>query len=185
MGIKQKLKVLIGKYYAKKMHYDDKYLTGKWFTAENNYIGWIWVIQNAKNCRRNKVNVGCPWPVSSDSRVVGASNIEFHSDDLNNFQHFGCYFQGKGKITIGKGTWIAPNVGIITANHNVNNLDRHEKPKPVVLGENCWIGMNSMILPGVILGPKTIVGAGAVVTKSFEDGHCVIAGNPAKLIKSV
>jgi carbonic anhydrase/acetyltransferase-like protein (isoleucine patch superfamily) len=45
--------------------------------------------------------------------------------------------------------------------------------------------MNSIILPGVVLGIRTIVGAGSVVTKSFPDGYCVIAGNPAKIIKTL
>ncbi len=185
MRFKQIIKIMIGKFYAKKMHYDPKYLTGRWFTADNNYVGWNWVIKNAKSCRRAGVNLNCPWSVSSDSRVVGSLNIEFHPDDLNNFQHFGCYFQGKGKIKLGKGTWIAPNVGIITANHSVDDLNKHDDAKPVIIGRDCWIGMNSVILPGVELGPKTVVGAGAVVTKSFKEGSCVIAGNPAKIIKKL
>ena len=45
--------------------------------------------------------------------------------------------------------------------------------------------MNSVILPNVILGDFTIVGAGSVVTKSFRDGYCIIAGNPAKIIKKL
>ena len=95
----------------------------------------------------------------------------------------GSYFQAFGRIVIGKGTYIAQNVGIITANHNLQNLDLQAEAKPVGIGEKCWIGMNSVILPGVELGPHTIVGAGSVVTKSFVDGHCVIAGNPAKVIR--
>lgn len=43
--------------------------------------------------------------------------------------------------------------------------------------------MNAIVLPGVVLGKGTIVGAGSVVTKSFEEGNCVIAGNPANIIK--
>ena len=97
----------------------------------------------------------------------------------------GNYFQAIGKITIGHGTYIAPNVGLITANHDLTNLDIHLEPKPIVLGEKCWIGMNSVILPGVTLGEGTIVGAGSVVTKSFLEGHCVIAGNPAKKIRDL
>ena len=185
MNIKFKAKILIGRIYAKWNHYDNKYLMGKWFTEENNFVGWNWVIHNSKACRLTGVNIGCPFPVSAGNRVVGAHNIEFDPDDLNNFQHFGCYFQGKGKITIGRGSWIAPNVGIITANHKIDDLNQHEDARPVKIGKECWIGMNSMILPGVELGPKTIVGAGSVVTKSFSEGYCVIAGNPARLIRKL
>lgn len=185
MSLKTHLKILIGKIYAKWYRYDSKYLTGKWFTKENNYIGWTWVITDARNCKKMNTNLNVKWPVSPRSQVVGSQNIEFSPDDLNNFQHFGCYFQGKGKINIGKGTYIAPNVGIITANHNIQNLDTHEEARDVIIGESCWIGMNAVILPGVILGAKTIVGAGSVVTKSFEAGNCVIAGNPAKIIKQI
>ncbi|MCK9571130.1 hypothetical protein M0R72_19430 [Candidatus Pacearchaeota archaeon] len=45
--------------------------------------------------------------------------------------------------------------------------------------------MNAVILPGVRLGPHTVVGAGAIVTHSYPGGHCVIAGNPAKVIRKV
>lgn len=45
--------------------------------------------------------------------------------------------------------------------------------------------MNVVILPGVVLGTRTIVGAGSIVTKSFPDGYCILAGNPAKIIKNL
>ena len=57
--------------------------------------------------------------------------------------------------------------------------------KDIIIGKKCWIGMNSVILPGVVLGDHTIVGAGAVVTKSFVDGNCVIGGNPARIIRKL
>jgi acetyltransferase-like isoleucine patch superfamily enzyme len=72
-----------------------------------------------------------------------AANISFHPDDLNNFQTFGCYFQCfSGSITIGRGTYIAPNVGIITANHDLLDPSRHLPGADVSIGEKCWIGMN-------------------------------------------
>jgi acetyltransferase-like isoleucine patch superfamily enzyme len=56
--------------------------------------------------------------------------------------------------------------------------------KPVIIGDRCWLGMRSMILKGVELGEGCVVGAGAIVTKSFPP-HSLIAGNPAQLIRSV
>ncbi len=167
--------------------YDKKYLQGRWFVGGKHGAftanGWAWAVNDYKQCKKLKVNLDVPWPISPFVRVVRPENIHFHPDDLNNFQTFGVYFQAIGKITIGKGTYIAPNVGLITANHDANNLDEHTPPKPITLGEGCWIGMNATVLPGVVLGPRTIVGAGAVVTKSFPEGNCVIGGNPARVIK--
>ncbi|MBQ3542116.1 MAG: hypothetical protein IJA45_03215 [Oscillospiraceae bacterium] len=143
------------------------------------------MVNDWRACRKCGVNANVPWPVSSASRVVCPENISFHPDDLNNFQTFGNYYQAIGKISIGRGTYIAPNVGLITANHDPADLDKHLEPKPITLGEKCWIGMNAVVLPGVTLGPETVVGAGSVVTKSFPEGHCVIAGNPAKKLRDL
>lgn len=112
------------------------------------------------------------------------SNLNFRVDDLNNLQSPGCYFQNQAaRITICRGRYIGPNVGIITANHDPDDPDRHLPAKPVVLGEKGWIGMNTVILPGVVLGNQTTVGAGSVVTKSFPEGHCTIAVVPARVIR--
>jgi acetyltransferase-like isoleucine patch superfamily enzyme len=97
----------------------------------------------------------------------------------------GNYIQAKNGIEIGDYTNIGPNVGIISANHNLLNNASHDKAQPIKIGKHCWIGMNAMILPEVALGDYTIVGANAVVTKSFPEGYCVIAGNPAKIIKKI
>lgn len=54
--------------------------------------------------------------------------------------------------------------------------------REIKIGKNCFIGCNSIILKGTVLGDGCVVGAGAVVTGKFED-NCVIAGNPARVIK--
>lgn len=165
--------------------FDKKYLRGKYF--EKSLAGWKWAFRSIITQKILRINAHVPWPISTQIAVDYAQGIDFHVDDLNNFQHFGCYFANTnyGKITLGKGTWIAPNVGLVTTNHKLNDFTQHEDPKAIVLGVHCWIGMNAMLLPGVILGPNTIVGAGSVVTKSFPDGNCIIAGNPAKYIKKI
>ena len=169
--------------------YDRKYIKGKWFTSRYASLGaegWKWILLDVKYRFFTGKNRGVPFPISPHNTISNPSNIIFDVDDLNLFQGYGKYFQmmENSKIIIGKGTWIAPNVGFITANHSINNLDKHDDPKDIVIGENCWIGMNSVILPGVKLANNTIVGAGSIVTKSFLVGNCMIAGNPAKIVKN-
>ena len=97
-------------------------------------------------------------------------------------QRSGCYIQGRGKVYIGNYVGFASNVSVISGNHDLYNQDVSVK-KETIIGDYCWIATNACVLAGVVLGPRTIVGAGSVVTKSFPDGNCVIAGNPAKIIK--
>jgi acetyltransferase-like isoleucine patch superfamily enzyme len=165
--------------------YPSMYLKGRFFTQSNG--GWYWALKGIFWQKILRVNSHVPWPVSPFITIPNPKNIIFDIDDINVFQTFGCYFQTNfgGFITIGKGTYIAPNVGLITSNHDTVDPDKHMDPEDIILGKKCWIGMNAVILPGVTLGDHTVVAAGAVVTKSFEDGWCVIGGVPAKIIKKL
>lgn len=95
------------------------------------------------------------------------------------------YVQNFDHVHIGKHVRIASGASIIARDHKIENPDEYEKWQDVYIGDYCWISANSVILPGVKLGPHTIVGAGSIVTKSFPNGHCVIVGNPAKKIKDI
>lgn len=94
----------------------------------------------------------------------------------------GSYISGAGGVWIGDYVRFGPNVGILSVNHDLYERDK-AVGNPIKIGDYCWIGMNALVLAGVELGPSTIVGGGSIVTKSFPDGYCVIAGNPAKVIK--
>lgn len=170
--------------------YDKKYLKSKYFKGDFTTvtaIAWRWVSRDFFGRVFLKSNKRVRFPVSPFIVVQGYKNIVFDIDDLIVFQNIGNYFQtfGDGKIYIGKGSWIASNVGLITTNHDIYNLDTHTKSKDIILGKKCWIGMNAIILPGVTLGPHTVVGAGSIVTKSFLEGYCIIAGNPARIIRKI
>jgi acetyltransferase-like isoleucine patch superfamily enzyme len=127
------------------------------------------------------VNYGPYWPVHPTSLVVGWKNVLAGIETSPGYMP-GCYIQAIGKIYLGDYTQVGPNVGLISANHASHDLRVHNASE-IKVGRYCWLGMGSVILPGVILGDFTIVGANAVVTKSFPDGFCVIAGNPARLIR--
>lgn len=117
------------------------------------------------------------------SRITHANKAILSSSAKNSLaQKGGCYLECSNGVEIGDGTIIAPGVKIISANHNIKDLSKHEKARPVRIGRDCWIGANAVILPGVELGDKVIVAAGAVVTKSFSSKN-VVAGNPARVIK--
>ena len=162
--------------------YDKKYLSGKFF--EKYRAGYWWALKGIPR-RISLSRQHVKWPVGKRTEVLDGNNIHFDSSSLNIFQQPGCYYQGFASIEIGKDVWIAQNVGIITANHDLKDPEKHSEGKPVKIGDRCWIGMNAIILPGVTLGDNTVVGAGAVVTRSFPEGHCVIGGNPARKIKDI
>ena len=133
------------------------------------------------------INRDTPWPVYYTSTVNVPQKIKIGKNVWKSFAVSGCcYIQGGNGIEIGDNTIFAPGVKIISANHNPDSVKREWlKERPIVIGKHCWIGTNAVILPGVILGDNTIVGAGAVVTKSFPQGNIIIAGNPAKVIREI
>lgn len=93
-----------------------------------------------------------------------------------------------GKILIGDNVLIASNVLISSENHGMDPespipyMDQPLLSKDVVIGDGVWIGQNVCVLPGVNIGEKTIIGAGAIVTKSIPS-YCIAVGNPAHIIK--
>ncbi|MDE5808192.1 MAG: galactoside O-acetyltransferase [Muribaculaceae bacterium] len=95
----------------------------------------------------------------------------------------GCLMMSAGGIKIGEGTMIAANVQLISNNHDL--YDRQVITcKPVHIGKNVWIGAGATILPGVTIGDNAVVGAASVVTKDVA-ADTIVAGNPARFIKSI
>lgn len=120
------------------------------------------------------------WPAHRNCLIANYKNIYVGINCL--IGRPGNYIQGSGKVYFGNYIQLAPNVGILSSNHDLYD-QRNYNNAEVRIGDYCWVGMNSVILPGVILGTRTIVAAGSVVTKSFPEGFCVIGGTPAKIIK--
>lgn len=101
------------------------------------------------------------------------------------FFNFNCVLLDVAAITIGDNVFFGPAVQLYTVNHPLDALARRsgvEQALPITIGNDAWLGGGVIVCPGVTIGERTVVAAGAVVTKDLlADG--LYAGNPAKLIK--
>ncbi|HYF32004.1 MAG TPA: acyltransferase [Chitinophagaceae bacterium] len=181
--------------FTERVYFKVTSMLGHWLERLVSYLPFFRFIRETRNTQtpvrfrhwfRQRVmgkNRNVYWPVHPSSLIMYPQNIYAGIETCPGYMP-GCFIQGMGKIYIGDYTQIAPNVGIISANHALHDNRAHDQ-KEVRIGKYCWLGMGSMIMPGVVLGDYTVVGAGSVVTKSFPEGYCVIAGNPARVIKQI
>jgi maltose O-acetyltransferase len=103
------------------------------------------------------------------------------------FVNYGAVLLDVAPITIGADVQIGPNVQLLTPTHPVEPEPRRAKweaAKPIVIGDNVWLGGGAIVLPGVTIGADTVVGAGAVVTRDLPAGVLAV-GNPARPVRRV
>lgn len=116
-------------------------------------------------------------------------NPPFYTDFGHNIQlgrgvfiNWCCTLMDRGGITIGDGTFLGPNVQLITINHV---RDPHHRAttvsRPITIGKNVWIGAGAIVLQNVTIGDGAIIGAGAIVTHDVPAG-AIVAGSPAREI---
>jgi maltose O-acetyltransferase len=96
-----------------------------------------------------------------------------------------CWFEGHGRIVIGRDVLFGSQVMVLTSNHDISpegEVARQVTYGEVHIGDRCWIGTRVMIMPGVTIGEGTVIGAGALVTKDCEPG-AVYIGVPARRVR--
>src|SRR5687767_13482168 len=101
------------------------------------------------------------------------------------FFNFNCVVLDVMQVTIGSRTLFGPNVQIYTATHPIDYRERAtglEYAKPISIGEDVWVGGSVVVCPGVIIGDRSVIGAGSVVTKNIPS-DVFAAGNPCKVIR--
>lgn len=124
--------------------------------------------------------------------AVGCSKIEIGSRVVirPGVMLFGESESLNTSIIIEDNVMIGCGVHIYINNHKFNQTDiplidqGYYRDEAVVLKNGCWIGANSILLPGVTIGINSVVGAGSIVTKSIQDG-VVAVGSPARIIKEI
>ena len=172
---------------------------------EMPYISDASVMEEQKACRRilQELNFSDRSDFEKISRIVkkllGKSenafiNPPFYCDygshievGKNFFANYNCTIIDVAKVTIGDNCQMAPNVAIYTAGHPLHPVSRnslYEYGISVTIGDNVWIGGNTVILSGVHIGSNTVIGAGSVVTKDIPD-WVVAAGNPCRVIRKI
>jgi maltose O-acetyltransferase len=105
----------------------------------------------------------------------------------NFYANFDCIFLDVCKIIIGNNVFFGPRVGVYTAGHPIDATVRNtllEFGKPIIIGNNVWIGGNVIINPGINIGNNVIIGSGSVVTKNIPD-NVIAVGNPCKILREI
>ncbi len=128
-------------------------------------------------------NRNIPWPVHWTSKIT--CPVKIKRGNRCPGLSMGCQIDGRNGINFGRNVWVGPRVSIISMNHDVNDYSQYIEAAPIIIGDNCWLATNCVILPEVVLGNHTVVAAGAVVTHSYPDGNQILAGIPAKPVKKL
>ena len=158
------------------------YMIAKYLPASHSRIGLI-----GKSCRgfaTKLMLIQCGHNINIERNAIFSIRTE-----IGNNSGIGENAHLYGKVTIGDNVMMAPDVVIYVRNHESKRLDipmceqGSTEEKPVIIGNDVWIGGRVIILPGVTIGDGAIIGAGSVVTKDVKE-YEVVAGNPARVIKS-
>ena len=103
------------------------------------------------------------------------------------FINHGAYLMDGAAITIGCHCFIGPALGAYTAQHPLDRGQRSlglERALPIAIGDDCWIGANVLLMPGVTIGAGCVIAAGSLVTKDVPAGY-VAMGAPCRLIRRI
>ena len=102
------------------------------------------------------------------------------------FFNFNCIVLDVCRVTIGDYTMFGPAVQLLTPLHPLNAELRRKQEygKPIEIGSDVWVGGGALILPGVRIGSRSVIGAGSVVTRDIPDG-VFAAGNPCRVIREL
>jgi maltose O-acetyltransferase len=131
--------------------------------------------------RRGGVRIG--------AMVYGLERCTFESAEVSigtgSYVNAGCWFEGAGRIDVGRDCLLGPEVMILTSTHPIGpggEILREQQLRDVHVADGCWLGARATIMPGVSIGAGAVIAAGAVVTRDCEAGS-VYGGVPARRLR--
>lgn len=141
----------------------------------------------------SRINIGdnCSFNSSRNSNLIGIDRKCYVSTlskqatiIIENYCGFsGTVIAAHTEIIIKRNTKCGANTLITDTDWHLDD-NRAGEPKPVIIGENVWLGEGVKVLKGVTIGDNTVIGAGSIVTKSIPS-NVIAAGNPCKVIKQI
>lgn len=136
------------------------------------------IVQELLDCSTKDASINPPFYCDYGKHIKVGKNF---------FANYNCTILDVAPVVIGDNCQMAPNVAIYTAGHPVHPDTRnsaYEYGISVTIGDNVWLGGNTVICPGVRIGSNTVIGAGSVVTKDIPD-WVIAAGNPCRVIRKI
>lgn len=146
------------------------YLANRLFSLSHNY--------DIKRMNLpSKYKIKKPITIEAHEKITLGENIGINVNNI---------LIGWGGIEIGKNTLLGPNVQIYSITHDYTKIGEEFYkgiPKKVIIGDNCWIGGGTLVMPGIKIGNNSVIGAGSVVTQNIPD-NVIAYGNPCKVAKN-
>ena len=127
---------------------------------------------------RTNAYVTAPFFCDYGTNITLGANVYFN---------FNCVVLDVAPVTIGDNVMFGPAAQVYTATHPLDAAERRsgrEFAKPIVIGDDVWIGGGAILCPGVRIGPRSVIGAGSVVTRDLP-ADVFAAGNPCRVIRSL
>jgi acetyltransferase-like isoleucine patch superfamily enzyme len=129
-----------------------------------------------------RINGRSPWPVHFTSTVLYPEKIELGCNTAPGLAPRS-YIQARNGIVLGANLRMGPGVGLISANHDFDDYDRWVPGEPIRIGDDVWIGMNTVLMPGIVIGNNVAIGASSTVTKNIP-ANSVAVGSPCRVIRT-
>ena len=140
-----------------------------------DFYGYVWKIQ-FESCGLG-VKFWGVCNIKNPGNITVGNNVTFND---------GAYLNGLGKISLGDNVSISAMSIIVSTGLDTDSLaiSKIHVDKEIIIGNNVQVGAGAIILAGVSIGNNVVIGAGAIVTKDI-DSNCIVAGNPARVIRCI